>query len=396
MTYHQSAVDLPVLRQYRLDRVQAELKRRDLAGVLLTDPVNIRYATDSVNMQVWALHNQVRIVYIATEGPMILFDFGKVSEATKQLSLIDEIRPITATFYFLAGNRVVEKNEAWADEIVELVVAHGGGNRRIAVDKLELAGIRALDARKITLVEGQEVMEAARAIKSPEEIQAMREAIWVCEEGMRRMHTALEPGVTESYIWSLLCQTNIEQGGEWMEARLLTSGPRTFPWYQEAGNRIIEAGDIVTFDTDMIGPNGYCADISRAWIAGGRKPTPNQAWMLDLAREELAHNISCTKPGMDYREVADIAFKVPEKCMAHRYGGIAHGIGLADEWPPIYHADHFEESGVEGIIEPGMALCFESLIGVDGGRESVKLEQQVLVTETGLELLSDYSLDEAT
>ena len=396
MTYHQSAVDLPVLRQYRLDRVQAELKRRDLAGVLLTDPVNIRYATDSVNMQVWALHNQVRIVYIATEGPMILFDFGKVSEATKQLSLIDEIRPITATFYFLAGNRVVEKNEAWADEIVELVVAHGGGNRRIAVDKLELAGIRALDARKITLVEGQEVMEAARAIKSPEEVQAMREAIWVCEEGMRRMHTALEPGVTESYIWSLLCQTNIEQGGEWMEARLLTSGPRTFPWYQEAGNRIIEAGDIVTFDTDMIGPNGYCADISRAWIAGGRKPTPNQAWMLDLAREELAHNISCTKPGMDYREVADIAFKVPEKCMAHRYGGIAHGIGLADEWPPIYHADHFEESGVEGIIEPGMALCFESLIGVDGGRESVKLEQQVLVTETGLELLSDYSLDEAT
>lgn len=396
MTYHQSAVDLPVLRRYRLDRIQAELKRRDLAGALLTDPVNIRYATDSVNMQVWALHNQVRIAYIATEGPTILFDFGKVSEATGQLTLIDEIRPITATFYFLAGSRVIEKNGEWADEIVELVVAHGGGNRRIAVDKLELAGIRALDDRQITLVEGQEVMEAARAIKSPVEIQAMKEAIAVCEEGMNRMHAALEPGATENHIWSLLCQTNIEQGGEWMEARLLTSGPRTFPWYQEANHRVIEAGDIVTFDTDMIGPNGYCADISRAWIAGGRKPTPDQAWMLDLAREELAHNIAVTKPGMNFREVAEAAFKVPEKCMAHRYGGIAHGIGLADEWPPIYHADHFEQSGVDGLIAPGMTICFESLVGVDGGRESVKLEQQVLVTETGCELLSDYSLDEAT
>ncbi len=396
MTYHQTAVDLPALRRYRLDRIQAELKRRDLAGALLTDPVNIRYATDSVNMQVWALHNQVRFVYIATEGPMILFDFGRISEATKQLNLIDEIRPITATFYFLAGNRLAEKTGVWADEIADLVAGHGGGNRRIAVDKLEIEGVRALDARRIVLVDGQELMETARAIKSAEEIHAMREAIAVCEEGMRRMHAALEPGVTESYIWSLLCQANIELGGEWMEARLLTSGPRTFPWYQEAGNRVIEAGDIVSFDTDMIGPNGYCADISRAWVAGGRKPTTDQAWMLDLAREELAHNIAVTKPGMTFREVAEAAFKVPEKCMAHRYGGIAHGIGMADEWPPIYHADHFAESGVEGVIEPGMTLCFESLVGVDGGTESVKLEQQVVVTETGLELLSDYSLDEAT
>lgn len=396
MTYHQSTVDLPTLRQYRLDRIQAELKRRDLAGALLTDPVNIRYATDSVNMQVWALHNQVRFVYIATEGPMILFDFGKVSDATKQLTLIDEIRPVTATFYFLAGNRVAEKNEAWADEIVELVAAHGGGNRRIAVDKLELAGIRALDARQIIMIDGQEVMETARAIKSVDEIRAMREAISVCEEGMQRMRTALKPGVTESYVWSLLCQTNIELGGEWMEARLLTSGPRTFPWYQEAADRMIEAGDIVSFDTDMIGPNGYCADISRAWVAGGRKPTPDQAWMLDLAREELAHNIAIIKPGMTFRDVAEAAFKVPQKCMAHRYGGIAHGIGMADEWPPIYHEDHFEVSGVEGAIEPGMTLCFESLVGVDGGRESVKLEQQVVVRETGLELLSGYTLDEAT
>ena len=74
---------------------------------------------------------------------------------------------------------------------------------------------------------------------------------------------SLEPGITENKLWSILHQTNIEMGGEWIETRLLTSGQRTNPWFQECSNRVIQKGDLVSFDTDLIGPNGYCSDTRR-------------------------------------------------------------------------------------------------------------------------------------
>ena len=70
---------------------------------------------------------------------------------------------------------------------------------------------------------------------------------------------------------------NIELGGEWIETRLLNSGPRTNPWYQEASARVIENGDMIVVNSDLIGPQGYSADISRSWLAGdrrARRPAP--------------------------------------------------------------------------------------------------------------------------
>ena len=73
---------------------------------------------------------------------------------------------------------------------------------------------------------------------------------------------------------------------------------------------------------------------------------------------------------------------------------VAHGVGLCDEWPSIYYDVDFEANGYDGQLEPGMVVCVEALIGAEGGRESVKLEQQVLVTEDGYERLDSYPMDE--
>src|SRR5687768_798435 len=67
--------DLAALRAYRLGRLRAELARRDYAGIVVADPINLRYATDAANMQVWCLHNAARYAFVATEGPIVLFDF---------------------------------------------------------------------------------------------------------------------------------------------------------------------------------------------------------------------------------------------------------------------------------------------------------------------------------
>ena len=128
------------------------------------------------------------------------------------------------------------------------------------------------------MLEGEVVTERARAIKGPDEIRAMRCAHHACESAiaeMERFARAEVPqgGVSEDEIWAELHAGNIRRGGEWIETRLLASGPRTNPWFQECGPRIVQANEIVAFDTDLIGAYGICVDICRTWWIGDARPT---------------------------------------------------------------------------------------------------------------------------
>lgn len=388
------AVDLARLRNGRLAALRAELARRELAGLVLFDPINIRYATDASNMQVWCLHNPARYAFVATEGPVVLFEFKGCEPLFADFPTIDEVRPATSWFAFTAGSRIDEKAERWAAEIADLVAAHGGDNRRLGFDRLDPAGAEALAARGVELHEGQLLLEQVRARKTPEEIDAMRAAIAVCEAGIKAMHGALEPGITENALWAHLHRVNIEQGGEWIETRLLASGPRTNPWYQECGPRVIEAGDLVSFDTDLIGPYGYCADISRSWLCGEGPPGDEQRILYGLAYEQIQKGIAALVPGLSLRDYTQAVGDVPAPYAEQRYSFRAHGVGLADEWPGIVHAQDFDAWGYEGRLEAGMTLCVESYIGAPGGTEGVKLEEQVLITADGPELLSTYPFED--
>src|SRR6266436_3126146 len=98
-------IDQKKLRARRLDRVRAELKRRDYMGCLLADPINIRYATGSRNMQVWTLHAPARWAFV----PVVLYEFMSSKHVNDGIETIDEIRPSTPFIYFLAGSRSAEK-----------------------------------------------------------------------------------------------------------------------------------------------------------------------------------------------------------------------------------------------------------------------------------------------
>jgi Xaa-Pro aminopeptidase len=78
-----------------------------------------------------------------------------------------------------------------------------------------------------------------------------------------------------------------------------------------------------------------------------------------------------------------------------RYGVLAHGVGLCDEYPSVRYPEDVVEHGYSGQFEPGMTLCVEAYVGAVDGREGVKLEEQVLVTETGCETLSAYPYEQA-
>jgi len=126
--------------------------------------------------------------------------------------------------------------------------------------------------------------------------------------------------------------------------RELSSGPRTNPWFQETGDRRLAENELVALDTDVVGCHGWT---------------------------------------------------IPERFVANRYYLSAHGCGMTGEYPYLYHEMDFEESGYDGVLDAGMTLCVESYIGEQGGDEGVKLEQQLLITENGPELLSSLPFEAA-
>jgi len=392
MEYSEPPVNLDDVRLYRLERLRQEMLRDDVAGLLLFDQINTRYATDATNMQVWCSHYETRCVFVALDGPVVLFDYANHPHLAEGLPGVDEYRPITTFYFFAASYHSEARARVFADEIDDLMRAHGGGNRRLAVDRLSFIGTDALREKGLVLADGEAISEKARAIKSSGELRLMRASMVVCEAGCKAMEEALEPGISENALWSKLHETNIRLGGEWIETRLLSSGPRTNPWFRECSMRIIEKGDLVSFDTDLIGPYGYCSDMSRSWLCGD-KPSDEQRRLYAAAFEQIESNIAVLKAGRTFLEVAAKCWPIPEEFLSNRYSVSMHGVGLADEYPSIKHAVDVAGKAYDGVIEAGMTLCVESFIGSYGGREGVKLEEQVIVTEAGIERMSTYPFE---
>jgi Xaa-Pro aminopeptidase len=284
---------------------------------------------------------------------------------------------------------------AWAAQIAELVRAQG--STRLAIDRMIGHFVAlALADQGIALVAGGPAMGQAQAIKSLDEVQCITLAIAATETGMAKMREAVEPGVTENELWGILNGTNIALGGEYSDTRLLSSGGRTNPWYQEATDRRVRPGELVTFDTDMIGPFGYDADISRAFFCGPGRPSAEQRRLYGTAFEQLQHNLALIKPGAAFKEMSEKGFKLPEEFYAQQMPMTWHGVGLYGQWPTIVGPGWYKpDSGLDGEVQPGMVLCCESYVGAVGGLEGVKLEQQVLVTDSGYELLTTFPFEEA-
>jgi len=382
-------IDFDKLRSYRLDRVRNELKKNNIEACILFDPVNVRYALDSVNMSVYNMHNLTRYCFIPVDGPTILYEYFNCEILSKGLDLIDEIRPAITWDYFSNGDQSESQLKKWVNEVNDLSNSYFK-SKKIAIDVINGPAVNELNKKGIQVLEAKKILEQARVIKSSEEIKCMRAALDVADIGIIKMRDYLKSGITEDELWSILHKTNIENGGEWIECRILSSGSRTNPWMQESSNKIIQDGEIVSFDTDMVGPYGYCADISRAFVCGN-KFNEHQKKIYLTAVEQIDYNSRLIKDGVSFREFTEKAWILPEKYYGNRYSVMLHGIGLCDEWPAIrYPTDDGERSG---IFQKNMTITLESYIGEVGGYEGVKLEQQYLVGENGLELMSHHPLE---
>lgn len=390
--------DLSRMREHRWKRLTKSVADRDWGGLLMFDPLNIRYATDSTNMQLWNTHNPFRALLLCADGYMVIWDYKNSPFLSAFNPLVREQRSGADFFYFDRGDGAGRAAKLFAAEVKELIAAHGGGNRRLGVDKIMLHGLRALEALGFEVMEGEECTEKTRAIKGEDEIRAMRCAHDACEKAVAEMERAAREGIpkgnmSEDDVWAVLHAENIRRGGEWIETRLLASGSRTNPWFQECGPRIIRNNEIVAFDTDLIGSYGICIDISRTWWIGEEKPTNAMIHAMRHAHEHIMTNMQLLKPGVSFRELTFGGHQLDEQFQSQKYGCRMHGVGLCDEWPLITYPDKWEEGAFDYALEPGMVLCVEALVSPEGGDFSIKLEDQVLITETGYENLTTYPFD---
>ncbi|KAA1011473.1 aminopeptidase P family protein [Paraburkholderia panacisoli] len=371
------------VRAYRLRRVIEQLRNNDCPAILLYDPVNIRYATDTSNMQIWTGRNPSRYVMVFVDGRVIGWEFHSCEHVWDGLDLDLELRSAVSWTFFSAGTQAERRADLWGAEIVDVMQRRVPGESRLAVDRLDPAGAAYLVKNGLTLLDGQAMMEMARTVKSAGELMLMNESLRACEKGIERMRRELRPGITERDLWANLHYENIKHGGEWIETRLLASGDRTNPWMHECSSRVLQNGELLAFDTDMVGPNGYCSDISRTWTVGHARPSDEQRKLYEAAYSQVHFNMDLLRPGMTFREFSERAWKIPEIYLKNRYSCVAHGIGMVDEYPNIAHQVDWDSGGYDGQFEVGTTLCVESYIGAEGGKQGVKLEQQVVLIESG-------------
>ncbi|MXZ80637.1 MAG: aminopeptidase P family protein [Gammaproteobacteria bacterium] len=380
-------VDLERLHAYRTARLMEEMKQRDIALCVMVSPISLRYAINYRNYAAFISHIPCTYLFYPVEGEFVLHNGFDPALPDRNK------RKGRAISYFYGGENLERSAQLLAKDIADFLTEIGASSRKVAVEYVNPSITLALARLDIEVVDGVLVTERARLIKSKEEIDCIRWAVAVAELGMSKVREALRPGVTELQLWGLLNYANLANNGDWHDGRMLASGPRTNPWFQEASERKVESGDLVAFDTDMIGPMGYFADVSRTFFCWPGKPTRRQKHLYRMAMEEIDHNLALIRPGVRFSELQEAAYPVPEEFQAGAYPCFLHGVGMCDEYPHLQ--SRFRGTlPYEDALEAGMVLCIESYMGAQGETDGVKLEQQIVVTPSGYELLTAFPYED--
>lgn len=384
------------LYRARQERLRACMRQAGMPVLLTLDVNHIFYTTGARNMMVFGMRSPSRYLLLFADGPSILYEYAGSEHLARGLPTVDDIRSGIGLSFLGSGGQLADASRRFAREIAATIRAQDPGIDTLALDRFPLAATDALRREGLALRDSDEAFIPARAAKLPIELPYLREAMRRVEEGVRRLEDAIRPGRSETEVWGEFWFDFMQKDGQFLTTRLFHSGPRTFPYFQEAsGAKLLQSGELLCLDTDAQGYEGYAVDFSRTFLCGDDAPTPRQRTLYRLAQEQLAHNAALLRPGIAWREFAERAWRGPAAYAPWRYGLLGHGLGLAGEYPNIPH--HVPGSTYpladDQRAEPGMVICLESYIGSPDAGEGVKLENQYLVHATHVEAMSRYPFD---
>jgi Xaa-Pro aminopeptidase len=384
---------LAALRRGRLERLQATLRGRGVPLCLFFSPANIRYATGTDVMGVWSASTFERHCVVPADGEPVLFEYPGSIHVSERL--VRDVRPAREWQSKVPSAEAPAR--AWAREIRSLMAELGHAGEPLAVDRLDTPGFLALAKEGVRIADAGPVTLEAREIKTDEELDVVRLNGRIGDEVLAELEGAVSPGVREYELLAVLAHALLRRHGEFLSTRLLASGRRTNPWMHEAHDRIVRDGEMVVLDTDAHGYEGYVIDLSRGFLCGDGEPDAEQRDTYRAAHEVVQGMTDAVRPGISYWDLANAAPELPECYRPQRYASLGHQAGLEVEGPDIPYPDEAESwtaALAERTLRPGLVLSLQCYAGAVGGSTGVKLEDQVIVTRDGCELMCRYPYDE--
>jgi Xaa-Pro aminopeptidase len=365
------------MREERLAKAQASLKKNGIAVCLLTRPENVRYVTstravnfiDQLRYSV-AFADHDPIIYELPPGSL----FGKcpwVKPENLRMAILwaDEACGRDATW---------ERAKKFASLIKKDMEEKGLGKEKLGIDKLDEPGQQALKEAGIETVDVMPSMLEARAVKTEDEICCLMMAVAISEVGWYALYEALKPGVLGR---DLIAAAN----------RAMYSAGAEDVWGVLGGARntgIVQVGDVITVDFCRISYLGYNTCYYRNIIVG-RKPNQKEMDMHKRSYERVYKVIEAIKPGATTADAAkhwlpakDRGYPTEEYTWCE---DLAHGIGLwLYEYPTINRLWSFD---YPMVLEKGMTMAVEAMeFDREVGR--TKLEEMIVVGDNGAEIMT--------
>jgi Xaa-Pro aminopeptidase len=385
----QARVDFDRLRRDRLARARQMLEKEDLGAVVCFVGENVRYIT-SVYQGNWKNNIFIRYCVLPRDGEPVLFETaGSDLECAKIDApwLNGNIRPaITWKWAETAEQMMAEK---MANSVLDVLKENGVENEPIGVDIADPSAVAAFEKVGIKTTSAWPVMSSARVRKTPDEIECLKISSAIGDTSFWKIENEwLKPGVKESYITAKVNEYLYEQGFDFVYDIIVASGGNTSPYRRWHTDRVIRQGDLVIVDQNAIGPGGYFVDFVRTFKVDS-KMTQKEQDLYKECYESMYAAIEMMKAG---NTTADVASKFP-KYADDQYGTVtlqqfAHSIGLSlyeGMWiSRAYSLDYPVE------LEEGMYFAAETFSGHPGLEQTVRLEENLLVTKDGPVLFTKH------
>lgn len=388
-------VDLDRLRAERLARLKDTLARSELGALLAFDFANIRYMT-STHIGTWAMDKLIRFALLPRGGEPIVWDFGSAARHHQLYNpWLDGESRARAGISTLRG--AFHPDAGIAEEVARKVAAelaeHGLAAEPVGVDLVELPILAALQQQGLSIVDGQQAFLDARKIKTPDEIALLAQACSMVDAAYEELYGFLRPGVRENECVALVSKVLYELGSEYVEGVNAISGERCSPHPHVYSDRLIRPGDPAFFDI-LHSHLGYRTCYYRTFAVGSASTAQRDAYVR--CREYIDQAIALVRPGATTADIVsvwpraqDFGFTDEEAAFGLQYG---HGVGLSIWEKPIFSRlvslDHPE------TLEEGMVFALETYWPADDGWSAARIEEEVVVTATGCEVITKFPAEE--
>jgi Xaa-Pro dipeptidase len=380
-------VDFDRLRRYRLARAKAALVASDLGALLLFDPNNLRYVT-STAIGTWERDKNIRFALLFREDDPILWDFGS---AAKHHQLYCPWLPESSWRAWVPPMRgAMPDATGIPDDLAELIAGElaerGLAGEPLGVDVPDMTTVLALQRKGIELTDSQPVMLEARRVKSEDELALLDQAAGIVDAVYEEIYTMLRPGITENAVVAAAMKLLFELGSEHVEAINAISGDRCAPHPHTFSDRLLRPGDQVFFDI-IHAFNGYRTCYYRTFNVG--YATAPQIDAYRRCREWLDPGMTTDKIAAVWPRAQEIGLPDERAAFGLQFG---HGLGVGLYESPMISRLHSFDDPVE--LEVGMVFALETYCPTKDGRSAARIEEEVVVTPEGPQVLTRFPADE--